>query len=70
MEEEKFNFCIASTNKDNSIDLYSIYNPNFFGTKHNAIQTLEYIKEQSPNKNWKIFKIIELEENNELIATD
>ena len=62
---EKRNFCIGAywdKSVDDSIGCYMMHNHSiFFVTLQSAKNTLEYVKKQSPDKDWRIFVVSELE---------
>lgn len=62
---EKRNFCIGTywdKSVDDSIGCYMMQNHSiFFVTLQSAKNTLEYVKKQSPDKDWRIFVVSELE---------
>ncbi len=61
---EEFNFCVAYYWKDNSgaIGTYTYGGEVHNGTLEYATEFMEYVKRQSPDKEWKIFKVVELAE--------
>ena len=60
--KEDFNYCIAHYWEDDGgeIDAYAYHSEVQYGTRENAQEFLEYVKQQYPEHDWKIFKIVEL----------
>lgn len=60
---DKINFCIGAywdKEKKESIGCYMIHgNDVFYATPESANNTLEYVKKQSPDKDWRIFIVTE-----------
>ena len=60
--EDKFNYCIGSYREGcNSIGCYAYGREVFYGTIKDAEDFMKYVKKQSPDKQWKIFKLVEVE---------
>ena len=63
---DKINFCIGAywdKNQSESIGCYMIHgNDVFYSDVGSAKNTLEYVKKQSPDKDWRIFVVKEYEE--------
>jgi hypothetical protein len=60
---KKFNYCVAHYWEDGGgqIGPYTYFNTIFFGTTDEANDFLEYVKQQSPEYDWKIFQILEMQ---------
>jgi hypothetical protein len=60
--EEKFNYCVAHywSSYSGAIGTYMYHNDVFYGTIIEAEEFLKYVKIQSPNEDWRIFKVIPL----------
>ena len=63
----KFNFCIGAywdKSTDDAIGCYAMQNgPVFYASEQSAKNTLEYVKKQAPDKDWRIFVVTEYEDN-------
>lgn len=59
---KKFNYCVGHywEGSEGSIGCYAYGSEHFYGTEEDAKEFLEYVKEQSPDHKWKIFKVVEL----------
>jgi hypothetical protein len=68
--EEKFNYCVGRYWEGNrgSIGCYTYLGEVKYGTMEEAEGFLAYVKRQGPEKDYKIFKVVELGERNEAIA--
>ena len=57
-----FNWCVACywPNGNGSIGVYSFGTAVHFGTLKTAEVFLKYCKRQSPDKDWRIFQVIEV----------
>jgi len=63
---EAFNYCIAHYwtgygSQPGSIGTYMYHNDVFYGTMTEAEEFLAYVKRQSPDKDWQIFKLVPVE---------
>ena len=63
---DKINFCIGAywdKQKKESIGCYMMHgNDVFYATYESAKNTLEYVKKQSPEKEWQIFTVVPYDE--------
>lgn len=61
MELEKFNYAAGCYYpKSEEVCTYAYGNEVFYGTIKQAETFLKYVKGQSPEKDWKIFKLVEV----------
>ena len=62
----KFNYCVGTYwpkdyfSDGKSIGTYTYHHDVFYGTMAEAEEFLAYVKRQSPDKDWQIFKIVPL----------
>lgn len=58
----EFNYCVGSywSGKSGSVGTYAFGKEVFFGTLKEAKKFLKYVKSQSPDKDWKIFQLVEV----------
>lgn len=59
MVAEKFNYCVGHIH-EGRIGTYSYGVDVFYGYLGDALEFLDYVKKQSPDKDWKIFKVAEV----------
>lgn len=62
--EEQFNFCVGYYREasSSSIGCYAYVSEVQYGTIKEATNFCDYVKSQSPTKDWKIFKVVELDQ--------
>jgi hypothetical protein len=60
----KFNYGVGHywDEGEGSVGLYTYHNDMFFGTMKEAKKFREYVKKQSPDREWKIFQLVEVPE--------
>ncbi len=63
-KKKEFNYCVAHywEGESGSIGAYTRWNDIFYGTMKEAKKFLKYVKQQSPDREWKIFQIVEIPE--------
>jgi len=64
--EPRFNYCVGAYWEQNifsdghAIGTYTYHNDVFYGTMTEAEEFLAYVRRQSPDKDWQIFKVVPL----------
>lgn len=56
---KKFNYCVGRywNGKDGQVSVYAYGSEVHYGTMEDAIAFRDYVKQQSPEHNWKIFEL-------------
>lgn len=58
----KFNYAIGRYRDDKlSVSCYYLFGEVHYGTVEDAKDFLEYVRRQSPEKEWKIFNLVEVD---------
>ncbi len=60
-KDNKFNYSIAHywKNNSNSVGTYAYGSEVFYGSMESALKMLDFVKKQSPEKDWFIFKLVQ-----------